>query len=80
MSWLNASDYLAMEVTARDRIEDLRAAADPRLDRDEESRDLPCDRAVREPRAHERALGGPCPRDARAACWTASILPRPRPG
>jgi hypothetical protein len=80
MTWLNASDYLALEASARDRIEDLRGAADPWLDRDEESRDTPRDRAVRGPRAHDRALEGSRPRDTRAACWAGSILPRPRPG
>jgi hypothetical protein len=28
MSWLNASDYVFMEIGARDRVEELRAAGD----------------------------------------------------
>ena len=46
MSWLNANEYVVMETTVRDRVEELRATIDPPVARAE---------AREEPRREVRA-------------------------
>ena len=46
MSWLNANEYVLMEATVRDRVEDLRSTVDPPVARAE---------TCEEPRRERRA-------------------------
>ena len=43
MGWLDANDYLVMEVVARDRVDDLRATAGPRPREPDGVRDVLCE-------------------------------------